>query len=94
MAMKKHSISLLALVIIFSSCCNNQNKQEYNFETTSDPIPFVYDQIEVNGDLGSFTTKFESKELEKLLEIVTLTLSSENPAVPPKFNINTFTSII
>jgi len=85
--MKNIIISLFVLIIISSSCSNSQNRQDYNFEITSDPIPFVYDQIEVNGDLGSFTTIFETEIVEQDLEIITLTLSSENPAVPPTFNL-------
>ncbi len=85
--MKKYTFSLLVLVIIFSECCNIQKTEDFNFETSSIPIPFVFDQIKINGELGSFEYKLESQKLEEGLEIVTLTLSSENPAVPPKFNL-------
>jgi alpha-galactosidase len=86
--MKKSTCGLFALFIVLSGCgLNNNYPGNIEFEEESIPIPFVFDQIKVDGELGSFSTHIETHELEPGLEIVTLTLQSENPAVPPKFNL-------
>ncbi|MEZ5198625.1 MAG: alpha-galactosidase [Bacteroidales bacterium] len=56
-------------------------------ETASPEILFSAEEIEIKGELGNFSSAFDSKEIEEGLEIITLTIASETPSVPPKFSL-------
>jgi alpha-galactosidase len=82
------NISAIVVIILFiTGCCNNQKPDDSRYETNSQPIPFAYDQIKIEGELGAFTSKIESKEIETGLEIITLYIAADKPAVPPKFKL-------
>lgn len=50
-------------------------------------IVFDAKDLEIDGDLQSFTAKWATRQAEEQVSIVTLTLSSERPAVPPEFDV-------
>lgn len=86
--MKKFFLPIALLIVLISGCCfDNQYKQKSYQESKSDPIPFSLDELEVKGELGSFTSSLEVKEIEKGLQIVSLTLRSESLVSPPKFSL-------
>jgi len=79
-------ILLILISFLISGCC--EKKQSYVVsKTKTEPIPFDVNNMEIDGDLGSFTADFSSSEIESGLQIITLTIKSDKPDSPPKFNI-------
>ena len=71
---------IIVLLALITGCSNNQHSDNFNFETTSQSIPFSYEQIEIEGDLGAFQSHITSQEIETGLEIITVIISVDNPA--------------
>lgn len=78
---------LIGLLSAFFSGCNNQPTSYFIENRVVTPIHFNVDQFEIEGDLGSFKHEFASTEIENELQIITLTLKSDQAASPPKFNV-------
>jgi len=77
----------LGLVVFFLVGCD-QSSPSYSIEKREfKAIPFTFDQIEIEGDLGSFSHEFSSNESENGLQIVTLKITSDQAASPPKFKV-------
>jgi len=85
----KIRILLFSIVLTILSGCNSNDQQISKFKLEDHPItiPFIKEQIKVEGNLGTFKADITSKEISPDLEIVTLTLTSEQPAIPPKLNL-------
>jgi len=86
--MKPLSI-ILSIVIILLSGCNPKEKQNRITKSKDQAItiPFSSNQIKIKGELRTFIIDITSKEIEPKLEIVTISLMSEQLAIPPKFSL-------
>jgi alpha-galactosidase len=56
-------------------------------QMNSKAIPFSTDSIKVEGDLKGFDVQLSTKKLEDGLELVTIKVSSNKAATPPKFSL-------
>ncbi len=59
----------------------------YPLESSVNKINVLGYQIELVGKMKNFKTNFNVKKVEKNLEILTITLSSEKPATPPRISL-------
>ena len=77
------------IVLAFMSGCNTNDQKVQRFETKEQikTIPFTYEQVRIKGETGSFKAKITSKEISPGLELISLSLTSEQLAVPPKINL-------
>ncbi len=84
-------IRILLLSMTFSMLigCTTKDHKISSFETSVQisTIPFSFDQVKIEGDLGSFKADITSTEISPDLEIVTLTLTADQLATPPKINL-------
>jgi alpha-galactosidase len=69
------------------SGCNSSSPTYNIIKNEIIAIPFNMDQIEIEGELGSFNHEFSSIEIEDGLQIITLRLTSDVAASPPKFSV-------
>lgn len=85
----KIRIFLISFVLTYIVGCNTDTQQAVSFKSNEQTltIPFESDQIEIDGDLGIFYIDITSKELAPDLEIVSIKLSADQLAVPPRFNL-------
>lgn len=81
--MKKLIYSLLVLSFI---ACQNQHQSSYE-KMESKILPFHADSIKVEGELEDFEVKISNEEIEEGLDLVTVRLTSEKAAHPPKFTL-------
>jgi alpha-galactosidase len=89
--MKKtvYLISVLWSIFCMVSC--NRPAEPDRLPVSRDywqPILFDPEDIAIDGDLGSFTASWAKEEIENDLLVLTLTLKSPRPAVPPPFSVN------
>jgi len=89
--MKKtvYLISVLWSIFCMVSC--NRPAEPDRLAVSRDywqPILFEPEDIAIDGDLGSFTASWAKEEIENDLLVLTLTLKSSRPAVPPPFSVN------
>jgi len=75
------TVTLFAVVI----SCSQKKAHFVQGKINSAKIPFTKDQLEIEGDLGSFIKEISSEEIEDGLMVIKLKFYSEKPAVPPKF---------
>ncbi len=69
------------LVVLFSSCQETNKTSNVEFTKSASPeIIVLADSIRIEGDLGDFSKKIESKEIESGLQIVTITFEAEKLA--------------
>ncbi len=87
--MRKLLIFINILLMIFIIHCSKPPEPATESLSRSHwtPIAFNPDEIEIDGDLQSFTATWEKDEVEENLQILTLTLESPRPAVPPLFSV-------
>ena len=85
----KISFLLLSVVFLVLLGCNKKDQQVGSYESNDRAliIPFSSDNIKIEGELGTFDANITTKIITQDLEIVTLTISSDQLAVPPKFNL-------
>ena len=85
----KTQILIISIVIAIALGCDTKDRQVQKFESTDQTIaiPFTSEQIKIEGELGTFIVDITSKEIAPDLEIISLSLISEQLAVPPKFNM-------
>lgn len=69
------------LILVFSGLLSGKTYSQVN------AVPFTFNQIQTEGDLGSFVIEFSSMQLEEGLEIVHIELNSDYAAVPPTFKL-------
>jgi len=79
----KNLVYLFFLMVIISCQSNSKNFHQMQ----SDMIPFVADSIQVQGEIDHFKIEIRSKKLEEGLDIITVSLTSEQAAQPPKFTL-------
>jgi len=87
--MKRTSRILLLLCPIYLVCCGSQTQYgpEEIMRSDHSPISFDADEIEIEGDLGSFSANWEKEEREDEVQILTLTLKSSQPSIPPRLSL-------
>ncbi|RLC26115.1 MAG: alpha-galactosidase [Deltaproteobacteria bacterium] len=80
---------IVSIILLILFGCNRENQQIGSYESFGQipTIPFSAEQIEIEGELGTFSVDITSKELAPNLEIVTIKLFANQLAVPPKFNL-------
>lgn len=84
----KNLITLVLLLSLMACQTDNKDNPLNNItEMRSASIPFQTDSIQIKGDLKDFTVELSSRIIEEGLEIVTVKLSSEKAATPPKFRL-------
>ncbi|MCD4730634.1 MAG: alpha-galactosidase [Bacteroidales bacterium] len=85
----KIQVLIILIVLAMVSGCDTKDQQVRKFKSKDQTItiPFTYEQIKIEGELGTFIVDITSKEIAPDLEIISLSLTSEQLAVPPKFEL-------
>ncbi len=85
----KIQILIIPIVLAIISGCDTKDQQVRRVVTKDQPItiPFTSEQIKIEGELGAFIAAITSKEVAPGLEIISLSLTSEQFAVPPKLKL-------
>ncbi len=74
------------IAILLVSCGDDISQITYS-TISSAPITISVDDIKVEGDLGAFEIDMESTGQEPGIQIITLKLTSSEPAQPPEFTL-------
>ncbi|MEA3479514.1 MAG: hypothetical protein U9R60_15125, partial [Bacteroidota bacterium] len=77
----------LAFAIFFIACRNTHQEQKEYTPGSSPEITINVDDIIIEGDLGPFEISMESREIENGIQIISISLSADEPARPPEFEL-------
>ena len=81
---------LIAVLLMSLISCNQREEIDHyeGIEMMSNKtIPFVTDSIEIVGDLQGFDIELSTTSIEDGLEVVSIKVSSDKAATPPKFSL-------
>lgn len=87
--MKVFQFILCLFISTFFISCDRESEadKKYGWEMTPEIISLTSEEIEIEGDLKGFHADFETEDITDGIRVITIKLSSDRPAVPPRFSI-------